>query len=169
MQFTHVQREDPDLTGKDNPAPAAAIYKFRLAFHSPRHGRLRALEFPCLCPVLVWMLALCLSLFHCLTFRLRRSWQLSPAPTPTPVPGSLNSLNHIILFMQENRTFDHYFGQLNAYRAKQTPPLPQDLDTWSPTLDKTPTNVSTPGYDPAQESQGPPLKRSTCRAHAQRT
>jgi len=67
----------------------------------------------------------------------------APTPTPTPVPtaGSLNSLNHIVLFMQENRSFDHYFGQLNAYRAKQTPPLPQDVDTWTSGTDKTPTNV----------------------------
>ena len=63
----------------------------------------------------------------------------SATPTPTPAPaGSLNSINHIVLFMQENRSFDTYFGQLNAYRAKQTPPLPQDVDTWTSGADKTP-------------------------------
>jgi phospholipase C len=32
-------------------------------------------------------------------------------------PGSLQaSVNHIIFMMQENRTFDHYFGMLNPYR-----------------------------------------------------
>ncbi|MGZ7059861.1 MAG: alkaline phosphatase family protein, partial [Candidatus Angelobacter sp.] len=84
----------------------------------------------------------------------------SPSPTPTPAPGSgsLTSLNHIILFMQENRSFDHYFGQLNAYRAKQTPPLPQDVDTWTSGTDKTPTNVSAPGYDPVTGKAGPPIK-----------
>src|ERR1700704_6830153 len=83
----------------------------------------------------------------------------SATPTPTPaVAGSLNSLNHIVLFMQENRSFDHYFGQLNAYRAKQTPPLPQDIDTWTPGADKTPANVSTPGYDPNTGQAGPPIK-----------
>jgi phospholipase C len=66
-------------------------------------------------------------------------------------------LNHIILFMQENRSFDHYFGQLNAYRAKQTPPLPQDVDTWTSGTDKTPNNVSTPGYDPNTGQAGPVL------------
>jgi phospholipase C len=82
-----------------------------------------------------------------------------PAPTPTPAPaGSLTSINHLVLFMQENRSFDHYFGQLNAYRAKQTPPLPQDLDTWTSGPDKTPTNVSTPGFDPDTGKQGPPIK-----------
>src|SRR5689334_14791047 len=53
----------------------------------------------------------------------------TPAATPTPTPGSLNtSINHIILFMQENRSFDHYFGQLNVYRAANG--LPTDVDTW---------------------------------------
>jgi len=83
----------------------------------------------------------------------------SSAPTPTPTPaGSLNSINHIVLFMQENRSFDTYFGQLNAYRAKQTPPLPQDVDTWTSGADKTPTNVSTPSYDPDTGKAGPPIK-----------
>lgn len=34
-------------------------------------------------------------------------------------PGSLHaSVNHIIFLMQENRTFDHYFGMLNPYRQQ---------------------------------------------------
>ena len=38
--------------------------------------------------------------------------------TVTVGPGSLNaSVNHIIFMMQENRTFDHYFGMLNPYRV----------------------------------------------------
>src|SRR5882762_4142104 len=38
--------------------------------------------------------------------------------TVTVGPGTLNaSVNHIIFMMQENRTFDHYFGMLNPYRA----------------------------------------------------
>jgi phospholipase C len=79
-------------------------------------------------------------------------------PTPTPMAGSLNSLNHIVLFMQENRAFDHYFGALNTYRAKQTPPLPQDVDTWTSGPDKTPANVSTPSFDPDTGKPGPPIK-----------
>jgi phospholipase C len=31
-------------------------------------------------------------------------------------PGSINSINHVILMLQENRTFDTYFGMLNPYR-----------------------------------------------------
>ena len=46
----------------------------------------------------------------------------SPGPTPTPTPtaspvGSLQSVNHIIFMMQENRSFDAYFGKINDYRA----------------------------------------------------
>jgi phospholipase C len=46
----------------------------------------------------------------------------APAPTPTPAPApgpapSLQSVNHIIFIMQENRSFDSYFGKINDYRA----------------------------------------------------
>ena len=45
-----------------------------------------------------------------------------PAPTPPTTPGAaaagtLQSVNHIIFMMQENRTFDAYFGKINDYRA----------------------------------------------------
>jgi phospholipase C len=40
----------------------------------------------------------------------------SPTPSPTPA-GSLQSVNHIIFMMQENRSFDSYFGKINDYRA----------------------------------------------------
>ncbi len=51
----------------------------------------------------------------------------NPPPPPPPPTGTLKtSVNHIILMMQENRSFDHYFGHLNDYRAKQG--LPTDVD-----------------------------------------
>src|ERR1700719_440339 len=31
-------------------------------------------------------------------------------------PGTVNSVNHVIFMMQENRSFDTYFGMLNPYR-----------------------------------------------------
>jgi phospholipase C len=77
----------------------------------------------------------------------------SATPTPTPTPATLNSINHIILFMQENRSFDHYFGQINLYRASQG--LPQEVDTWGP--NKTPDGIATPGYDPVTGQPGPPI------------
>ena len=90
----------------------------------------------------------------------------NPAPSEQSGAASLNSLNHIVLFMQENRSFDHYFGALNVYRAKQTPPLPQDVDTWTSGTDKTPASVSTVGFNPDTGQPGPPIKafhmRSAC-------
>ncbi|HXO37258.1 MAG TPA: alkaline phosphatase family protein, partial [Candidatus Acidoferrum sp.] len=42
----------------------------------------------------------------------------TPTPTPSPTPaGTLQSVNHIIFMMQENRSFDAYFGKINDYRA----------------------------------------------------
>ncbi|HEY2232894.1 MAG TPA: alkaline phosphatase family protein, partial [Candidatus Angelobacter sp.] len=59
----------------------------------------------------------------------------STGPTPTPTPaasptpaGSLQSVNHIIFMMQENRSFDAYFGKINDYRASLTPALGRDAD-----------------------------------------
>jgi phospholipase C len=40
-----------------------------------------------------------------------------PAPAPPPTPNDIHAVNHIVLFMQENRSFDHYFAKLNDYRA----------------------------------------------------
>ncbi len=40
--------------------------------------------------------------------------------------SGLSSINHIIFMLLENRSFDHYFGRLNDYRAKLG--LPQDVD-----------------------------------------
>jgi phospholipase C len=53
----------------------------------------------------------------------------TPTATPTPTPaGTLQSVNHIIFMMQENRSFDSYFGKINDYRASLTPPLGRDAD-----------------------------------------
>jgi len=45
----------------------------------------------------------------------------TPAPTPpqtAPQSGSLNSIEHIVIFMQENHAFDSYFGRLDEYRRE---------------------------------------------------
>jgi len=52
----------------------------------------------------------------------------SSGPTPTPTPangteGSIASVNHIIIFMQENRSFDHYFGFMTQYRQRTGIPI----------------------------------------------
>jgi phospholipase C len=41
----------------------------------------------------------------------------TPTPVPTPVPTLQNSINHVIVMLQENRSFDSYFGKMTAYRA----------------------------------------------------
>src|SRR5206468_5438036 len=66
------------------------------------------------------------------------------------VTGSLQSLNHIIFLLQENRSFDEYFGALRDYWAQNNIPdqpfdgLPQFNPPANPAL--KPTN---PGCDPA--------------------
>jgi phospholipase C len=68
----------------------------------------------------------------------------TPTPTPTPTPSptptpTLQSVNHIIFMMQENRSFDAYFGKINDYRASLT--LGRDADD----LESTFTNPADDG------------------------
>ncbi len=52
---------------------------------------------------------------------------VTQAVTVKATTASLNtSVNHIIIMMHENRSFDHYFANLSDYRAKQG--LPADVD-----------------------------------------
>jgi len=69
--------------------------------------------------------------------------------------GSLKNVNHIILFLQENRSLDHYFGALRAYWAQNGIPdqsfdgLPQ----FNPASGAAPLQgpaPSIPGCDPTQ-------------------
>ena len=50
----------------------------------------------------------------------------TPTPSPSATPGSLQSVNHIIFMLQENRSFDSYFGKINDYRV--TVGLGRDVD-----------------------------------------
>ena len=61
-----------------------------------------------------------------------------PHSGPAQEAAGLNSVNHIVFMMQENQTFDHYFGQLNKYR--------QSLGL-NPDLDGIPTDASQLAYD----------------------
>jgi phospholipase C len=64
----------------------------------------------------------------------------------SPPPGSggdtsatLQSVNHIVIMVQENRSFDHYFGQLPAYwQANGFPPQQ---------FDGLPVGASNPSFD----------------------
>ncbi len=55
--------------------------------------------------------------------------------------GSLQSLNHIVFLAQENRSFDHYFGQLRQYWAQNGFP--------DQPFDGLPSSASNPGCDPS--------------------
>jgi phospholipase C len=56
----------------------------------------------------------------------------TPPPPPPPPPQSkgLETLEHIIFTMQENRSFDHYFGKMPEYRRKNNIPGADDIDGW---------------------------------------
>ncbi|SDP36012.1 phospholipase C [Nakamurella panacisegetis] len=50
-----------------------------------------------------------------------------PAVTPPTRTGTMNDLKHVVILMQENRSFDHYFGSLQGVRGfadKQALQLP---------------------------------------------
>lgn len=75
------------------------------------------------------------------------------------VASGLNSLNHIIFLAQENRSFDHYFGELRKYWADNGYPdqsfdgLPQ----FNPTPGPSPTNPTCDNNNPG----GPPFGNCT--------
>lgn len=63
----------------------------------------------------------------------------TPHPRNDPsTPADITAIKHIVYTLQENRSFDQYFGQLNAYR--QTQGLSADVDV-------TPPNASQLSYD----------------------
>ena len=45
--------------------------------------------------------------------------------------GSVNSINHVIFMLQENHSFDNYFGMLNPYRQKNAWTIAADGKTYS--------------------------------------
>lgn len=80
--------------------------------------------------------------------------------TVTVSTGGLSNLNHIIFMLQENRSFDNYFGVLAQYRVDHNPPIPgaqlsdvNDLHTLPP--DYTIMN-------PEGQSFGPFHARTEC-------
>lgn len=65
--------------------------------------------------------------------------------------GGLTSIKHIIFMIQENRTFDNYFGKLGAYRASRvtgtSPSDINDLDSLPSGFElKTRTDAPDPSY-----------------------
>ncbi len=81
--------------------------------------------------------------------------------------ASLQSIQHIVFMMQENRSFDHYFGAMRQYWAKNGYPdqsfdgLPQ----FNPTSGAAPFQASpptNPGCDPAFPFSPPPAPEVDC-------
>ncbi len=73
--------------------------------------------------------------------------EVSPA-APPPAVGTVQKVQHVVLLLQENRTFDTYFGMLNVYRKANNLNLGDDgkeydVDGIEDKLD-TITNVSDP-------------------------
>lgn len=54
----------------------------------------------------------------------------SPSGPSSPPAGSVNDVNHVIFMMQENRTFDIYFGMLNPYRQANSWTTSEDGNTY---------------------------------------
>jgi phospholipase C len=66
----------------------------------------------------------------------------STATANVTFTATLQSINHIIFTFQENRSFDHYFGNLKEYRQNQ------GLDT---DVDDRPHGATNPAYDTTQD------------------
>jgi phospholipase C len=57
--------------------------------------------------------------------------------------GGISQINHIIFALQENRSFDNYFGMMNKYRSLRG--LPQNVDAFTLNSSGVPTN-NNPNY-----------------------
>ena len=78
----------------------------------------------------------------------------SPSPTPAVATATLdNSVNHIIILAQENRSFDHYLGHLMQYWQKNGYPQA----TNGTTLDGLPDTASNVGDPPAGGGPAPTI------------
>ena len=59
--------------------------------------------------------------------------------TTTASAGSLDDVEHVIFFMQENRAFDHYFGTLSGVRGfndRTTVPMQSGFDAFHQPTDQ---------------------------------
>ncbi|WKE65008.1 phospholipase C, phosphocholine-specific [Gallaecimonas kandeliae] len=63
---------------------------------------------------------------------------------PARVTGTIQDVKHVVIFMQENRSFDHYFGSLRGVRGFDDPRAMQSrpgLSVWQQVCSKTPAPV----------------------------
>src|SRR5262245_50665208 len=56
-----------------------------------------------------------------------------PDPDAAPARGTIEDIEHVVVLMQENRSFDHYFGALRGVRGFGDPrpvTLPSGKSVW---------------------------------------
>jgi len=72
----------------------------------------------------------------------------SPAPTSAAGCATLTDIDHVIIFIQENRSFDHYFGSDRGVRGFADRTAPRQSNGLSDFYQPDPQNVSNPpaGY-----------------------
>lgn len=73
------------------------------------------------------------------TATLANGTQLTQTVTVTVTSAATGKIKHIFFMLQENRSFDNYFGVLGAYRAQRLQPFgiqasPTDVDGFDPNL-----------------------------------
>ena len=88
---------------------------------------------------MVVMTGLALALCGCQGMQNGTTTTTTTTTTTPPPTGSIQSVKHIILMAQENRSFDSYFGQLPAYWAANGFPSQQCYGL--------PSNASNPSYN----------------------
>ncbi len=88
-----------------------------------------------------------------------------------PCSGHLTDIEHIVLCLQENRSFDHYFGTLSAVDGFDTPtPLFQQRAgtrrrrRWTPPALRCPTASIPPGSQRGWRVRQRPRPPVDCRA-----
>jgi phospholipase C len=83
---------------------------------------------------------------HLVTATSQASSSASASATVTVAPpGTINPVNHVIFLMQENRSFDTYFGMLNPYRKAHNLNVGDDGNTYN--VDGIDDKLSTTNVD----------------------
>jgi phospholipase C len=70
--------------------------------------------------------------------------------------GTIKDVEHIVVFMQENRSFDHYFGMLNGVRGFGDPrpaPIAGGRAIWAQPSDEHPDGYVLPYHGDSKSSQ----------------
>jgi len=86
--------------------------------------------------------------------------------------GTLEDVEHIVVFMQENRSFDHYFGQMRGVRGhgdRFPTPLPSGRPVWFQPRQHAPGQTILPFHLDTRQSAAqcvPALDHSWTKTHA---